>query len=61
MALSTNNNKQKMGYKEDTPYEVICSNTTYIPKKGWYTVGEFVFKEENNIINQKNVNLKYLL
>ncbi len=45
--------KQKMGYKEDTPYEVIYSNTTYIPKKGWYTVGEFVFKGENNIINQK--------
>lgn len=49
--------KQKMGFNENTPYEIIYKNVNYIPKKGWYSIGEFVFKGKNNIINQK----KYLI
>jgi len=52
--------KKKMGFDEISTYEEIYKHAKYIPEKGWYTIGEFVFKGENKIINQKKYTSKVL-
>ena len=47
-----------MGFDKDTPYEEIYKHAKYIPEKGWYTIGEFVFKGEVNTINHKKYTSK---
>ena len=50
--------KAKMGADKDAPYEEIYKKAKLIEQKGWYTIGEFIFKGEANIINHKKYKTK---
>lgn len=45
--------KKMMGGLAEESFEEIYSKAKYDKTKGWYTVGEFVFKGSNKIINKK--------
>lgn len=45
--------KKMMGGNENDSFEKIYNNAIYDEKTGWYSLGEFVFKGKDKIINKK--------
>ena len=45
--------KLKMNGKGTETFEELYKNVFFIKEKGWYSLGEFVFKGKNKIINHK--------